>query len=239
MKTLELYPAVDIKQGKAARLTKGQADSAENFGDPAEIIQLFKAAGSKWIHLVDLDAAFNVGLNRELILKITQAIDINFQLSGGIKDQISLEFAVATNAKKINLAASAILDIKWLAQVFKIYGDRLSISLDVDAKTNQLIARGSGENLGNLFELITELDRIGCRRYILTDIARDGALTGPNLDLLQLVRQATSCEIIASGGVSSIADLKTLRSMEISGVVLGKALYNGQIQLSSAISACY
>lgn len=239
MKTLELYPAVDIKNGLAARLTKGQLDSTENFGDPIEIVNQFVAAGCKWIHLVDLDAAFETGSNRSLIEKITSSPAINFQLSGGIKNQGILDFAVQTNARQINLATSALHDLPWIEKVLGNYGDRISISLDVDVKSNQLIARGSGDNLGDIFEMIKKLDAIGCHRYLLTDIDRDGALTGPNFDLIKKVSSTSSAAIISSGGVSKVDDLSKLREFEIAGVVLGKALYSGQVDITAALAACY
>ena len=239
MNALELYPAVDIKNGKAARLTKGQIDSTENFGDPLEVVKQFLDAGSKWIHLVDLDAAFETGSNRSLIEKITTLPGINFQLSGGISNQERLSSAISTTAKQINLATSALLDLNWIEVVLGTHGDRLSISLDVEATSNQLIARGSGENLGDLFEKIKKLDAIGCRRYVLTDIEKDGALSGPNFDLIKKVSDVSNAEIISSGGVSNIEDLMQLRKVGISGVVLGKALYNGQIDLTAALAACY
>jgi len=239
MKALELYPAVDIKDGKAARLIKGQLNTTENFGDPTEVVNQFIDAGSKWIHLVDLDAAFGTGNNRIQIKEITSIPDISFQLSGGINNQQSLDFALSTAAKQINLATSALLDLQWVEQVLKSHGDKLSISLDVAADTNQLIARGSGQNLGDLNLMIENLNAIGCTRFIITDIETDGALSGPNFDLLKKVSDKTEASIISSGGVGSIDDLIQLRQMQIDGVVLGKALYSGQIDLISALSACY
>jgi phosphoribosylformimino-5-aminoimidazole carboxamide ribotide isomerase len=239
MKALELYPAVDIKDGKAARLIKGQLNTTENFGDPTEVVNQFIDAGSKWIHLVDLDAAFGTGNNRIQIKEITSIPDISFQLSGGINNQQSLDFALSTAAKQINLATSALLDLQWVEQVLKSHGDKLSVSLDVAADTNQLIARGSGQNLGDLNLMIENLNAIGCTRFIITDIDTDGALSGPNLDLLKKVSDKTEASIISSGGVGSIDDLIQLRQMQIDGVVLGKALYSGQIDLISALSACY
>ena len=239
MKVLELYPAVDIKSGKAARLTRGQIDSTEDFGDPVEVVNQFVEAGSKWIHLVDLDAAFGTGDNRKLIEQITEIESIQFQLSGGIKDKESLDFAVSTKAKQINLATSALKDLNWIKKVLQDHGERLSISLDVKFSTNQLLARGSGDDLGDLFEMISKLDSIGYRRYVLTDIEKDGALSGPNFDLIQQVSEVTKSSIISSGGVSTIDDLSRLRKLGVAGVVLGKALYSGQIDLTSAISACY
>jgi 1-(5-phosphoribosyl)-5-[(5-phosphoribosylamino)methylideneamino] imidazole-4-carboxamide isomerase/N-(5'phosphoribosyl)anthranilate isomerase len=239
MKVLDLYPAVDIKNGKAARLTKGQLDSTENFGDPVEVVKQFIEAGSKWIHLVDLDAAFDTGTNRQIIKEITALPNIAFQLSGGINNQENLDFAISTNAKQINLATSALHDLKWVEEVLRKYGGRLSISLDVEAGSNQLIARGSGDNLGDLFQMIKRLDSIGCHRYILTDINADGALSGSNFDLIKKVQAVTDAAIISSGGVSSVDDLIKLREFRLAGVVLGKALYEGQIDLLSALTACY
>ena len=239
MKVLELYPAVDIKNGQATRLTKGQIDSTENHGNPVEVVKQFIAAGSKWIHLVDLDAAFGTGSNREVIQEITSLPNIAIQLSGGIKNNSSLDFAANSKAIHINLSTSALHDLDWLSQVIQKYGNRLSVSLDVDSNTNQLIARGSGDNLGDLFEMISKLDSIGCNRYILTDINRDGALSGSNFELIKSVIGVTDASIISSGGVSNIDDLIKLRELQIAGVVLGKALYEGQIELPSALTACY
>lgn len=239
MKVLELYPAVDIKDGKAARLTQGQLSSTESFGDPIEVVKQFIDAGSKWIHLVDLDLAFGTGNNQSQIREIIALPGIAFQLSGGINNQSSLDFALSTKAKQINLATSALLDLEWVEKILRSNEGRLSVSLDVSADSNQLIARGSGENLGDLNQMIKKLNAIGCTRFIVTDINTDGALSGPNLDLLKHIKGATSAEVISSGGVRSIDDLTKLRQMEIDGVVLGKALYSGQIDLISALSACY
>ncbi len=239
MKALELYPAVDIKDGKAARLVKAQLSTAENFGDPADVVKQFISAGSKWIHLVDLDLAFGTGSNNAQIKEITFTPGIAFQLSGGINNQQTLEFALSTGAKHINLATSALLNLSWIKQVLKIHGDRLSVSLDVAADSNELVTRGSGQNLGDLNLMIDNLNSLGCSRFIITDIETDGALTGPNFDLLKRVKERTRAAVIASGGVRSVDDLRNLRQMEIDGVVLGKALYSGQIDLNSALSACY
>lgn len=239
MKSLELYPAVDIKNGKAARLIKGELNTAENFGDPLEVVKQFINARSRWIHLVDLDLAFGTGSNQVQIKEITTLPNVSFQLSGGIHNQESLDFALSTKAKQINLATSALLELKWIEEVLKIHGDKLSISLDVAADSNQLIARGSGENLGDLNQMIDVLNTIGCGRLIITDINTDGALSGPNFKLLKMVKEKTTAKIISSGGVRNIDDLNQLRQLEIDGVVLGKALYSGQIDLNLALFACY
>jgi phosphoribosylformimino-5-aminoimidazole carboxamide ribotide isomerase len=241
MKTIDLLPAVDIKFGKAARLQQGKLESSINYGQPAQVIQEFVAAGAKWIHLVDLDAAFNLGDNRSLITDLIAGSQVKFQLSGGITDQDSLEFALSTKVSRINLATSALLDLDWvgksISKINTIDPKCLSISLDVKGET--LIARGTGDNLGNLFEMIKKLDQFGCNRYVITDVDSDGALTGPNLSLLSKIKEITRSELVASGGVASIDDLTKLRALELSGVILGKALYTGLVDLREAISACY
>ena len=241
MKTIDLLPAVDIKFGKAARLQQGKLESSINYGQPAQVIQEFVAAGAKWIHLVDLDAAFNLGDNRSLITDLIAGSQVKFQLSGGITDQDSLEFALSTKVSRINLATSALLDLDWvgksISKINTIDPKCLSISLDVKGET--LVARGTGDNLGNLFEMIKKLDQFGCNRYVITDIDVDGALTGPNLSLLSKIKEITKSELVASGGVASIDDLTKLRALELSGVILGKALYTGLVDLQEAISACY
>jgi len=239
MKVLELYPAVDVKNGKAARLIQGQLNTSESFGDPLEVVKQFIDAGSKWIHLVDLDAAFGTGNNKNQISEIASMPEISFQLSGGINNQQTLDFALSTGAKQINLATSALLDLNWVEQALKLNGDKLSVSLDVAGDSNQLIARGSGHNLGDLYLMIEKLNAIGCARFIITDIDTDGTLIGPNFELLKCVQSQTKASIISSGGVGSVGDLIELRKLQIDGVVLGKALYTGQIDLISALSACY
>ena len=241
MKIIDLLPAVDIKSGKAARLQQGKLESSIDYGQPSQVIEEFVAAGAQWIHLVDLDAAFNLGDNRSLISDLIAGSQVKFQLSGGITDQKSLEFALSTKVSRINLATSALLDLDWvgksISKVKAIDPKCLSISLDVKGET--LIARGTGDNLGNLFEMIKKLDQFGCNRYVITDIDVDGALTGPNLSLLSKIKEITKSELVASGGVASIDDLTKLRALELSGVILGKALYTGLIDLQEAISACY
>lgn len=239
MKPLILLPAVDVADGQAVRLVQGELGTETSYGSPLDAALAWQEQGAEWIHLVDLDAAFGTGNNRIQIKEITSIPDISFQLSGGINNQQTLDFALSTAAKQINLATSALLDLQWVEQVLNSHGNKLSVSLDVSADTNQLIARGSGQNLGDLNLMIENLNAIGCTRFIITDIDTDGALSGPNFDLLKKVNEKTEASIISSGGVRSVDDLTQLRQMQIDGVVLGKALYSGQIDLISALSACY
>jgi phosphoribosyl isomerase A len=237
MKQLELLPAVDVKAGMAVRLSKAKLDSASEFGSPSDVVKDFLLAGAKWIHLVDLDAAFGTGNNSVLIKEIINNTAAKVQLSGGINNDASLNNALATKAARINLGTAALADIEWVKKVLAANSDRISISLDI--KGQMLTARGSGLVVGEIFEYLSILDKAGCNRYVVTDIDSDGALSGPNLDLLRKVSQSTQGSVIASGGVAKLSDLTDLRQMGIEGVVLGKALYVGAIDISKALDICY
>ena len=237
MKPIELLTAVDIRSGQAARLQQGSLTTLTTYGDPGEIIDNFIQSGASWIHLVDLDAAFGSGNNRVLINELINTKTVKFALSGGVFNQESLDFATSTKAQRINLATSALLDLKWVEKVITEHKDLLSVSLDVQGSS--LIARGTGEAAGDLIEMIIRLDQMGCARFVITDIDTDGALSGPNFELLSKVTAVTKAKVVASGGVASTADLTRLRALNLDGVILGKALYTGQIDLQEAISACY
>ena len=237
MKPIELLAAVDIRSGQAARLQQGSLTMLTTYGAPGEIIDTFIQSGARWIHLVDLDAAFGSGNNRALINDLINTKSVKFALSGGIFNQESLDFAISTKARRINLATSALLDLQWVEKVIDQHKDLLSVSLDVQG--SNLIARGTGQAAGDLLEMIGRLDQMGCTRFVITDIETDGALTGPNFELLSKVISVTKVKVVASGGVASAADLTKLRALNLDGVILGKALYTGQIDLQEAISACY
>lgn len=236
LKKIDLLPAVDIKDGLAVRLNKSNIDSIKDYGQPSEVINDFIAAGAKWIHLVDINAAFRSGNNREMIKELIRKIQIPIQLSGGIADQDALDSALSTSAKRINLATSSLLDIEWVKKVLSAHGDRISVSLDVSNEV--LIARGSGEVLGNVFDFLSILNDVGCKRYVITDNSADGALTGPNLNLIQKILERTDASIIASGGVGKISDIDDLRHLGVEGVIVGQALYVGAVDLNAALKAC-
>ena len=237
MKILELLPAIDIKNGRSVRLKQAGLDSAEQFGSPAEVLADLIAKGAKWVHLVDLDSAFNTGSNAGLFKDLIDKSSINIQLSGGIIDESSLNLALATKAVRINISTAALQKIDWVVRVINSHKERLTIGLDIS--NGVLVARGSGEVIGDPFEYIMVLDKAGCMRYIVTDNSTDGELNGPNLDLLDKVSKSTKSLIIASGGVSKLSDLGNLRQMGLDGVIVGKALYVGAIDISLAIKTCY
>ena len=236
MNRLILLPAVDVKNGQAVRLVQGELGSESNYGSPLEAALDFQSAGAEWIHLVDLDAAFGIGSNAELLAEVVGKLDIKVELSGGIRDDESLHRALATGCRRVNLGTAALENPDWTAKVISEFGDRIAVGLDVRGRI--LAARGWTKEGGDLFATIERLDRDGCARYVVTDVTKDGTLKGPNLDLLRNVCKATKAPVIASGGISSLDDLKALKelvSIGVEGAIMGKALYAGAFTLSEAL----
>ena len=236
MTHLELLPAVDVKDGRAVRLVQGELSRESIYGAPLDVALEFQNAGAEWIHLVDLDAAFGRGDNAELLAQVVGVLDIKVELSGGIRDDESLARAIATGCTRINLGTAALENPDWTAKVITEYGDLIAVGLDVRGHT--LAARGWTSEGGDLFETLGRLDRDGCARYVVTDVAKDGTLAGPNFELLKLVCAATTRPIVASGGISSltdIAELAKLTSLGIEGAIVGKALYAGAFTLQAAL----
>lgn len=236
MKKLILLPAVDVKSGQAVRLVQGELSNQTSYGAPLDAALDFQNAGAEWIHLVDLDAAFGTGSNHEILSEVIGKVDIKVELSGGIRDEESLARALATGCERINLGTAALEDPQWTASVIARYGERIAVGLDVRGHT--LAARGWTQEGGDLFETLDRLDRDGCARYVVTDVKKDGTLQGPNLTLLKEVCAATSKPVIASGGVSNLNDLRTLRTLTeigVEGSIVGKALYAGAFTLQEAL----
>ena len=236
MNRLVLLPAVDVKNGQAVRLVQGELGSESNYGSPLEAALDFQAAGAEWIHLVDLDAAFGIGSNAELLAEVVGKLDIKVELSGGIRDDESLHRALATGCRRVNLGTAALENPDWTAKVISEFGDRIAVGLDVRGRI--LAARGWTKEGGDLFATIERLDRDGCARYVVTDVTKDGTLKGPNLDLLRNVCKATKAPVIASGGISSLDDLKALKelvSIGVEGAITGKALYAGAFTMAEAL----
>ncbi len=237
MKILDILPAIDVKEGSAIRLVQGELDKQSKYGNPLEIAAQFVAAGASWIHLVDLDAAFGLGNNFEVLDSVIKSVDIKIELSGGIRDDESLERALSTGCSRINLGTAALEQEEWTESVIKKHGDKIAVGLDVRGR--ELSARGWTKSGGDLFQAITRLDKAGCARYVLTDITRDGTLTGPNLELLKEVTSFTKTPIVASGGISSLTDVKALTQLTnqgVEGVIIGKALYAGAFTLAQVLA---
>mgnify|MGYP000520522283 CR=1 FL=1 len=235
---LELLPAVDVADGKAVRLTQGEAGSETDYGDPVEAAMTWINAGAEWIHLVDLDAAFGRGDNRALLREVVAAASaVKIELSGGIRDDASLEAALEAGATRVNLGTAALEDPEWTARVIGRFGDAIAVGLDVRGTT--LAARGWTKEGGDLWEVLARLEDAGCARYVVTDVTKDGTLKGPNIELLKEVMARTSKPVVASGGISSLQDITDLRALApvgLEGAILGKSLYAGKFTLEEALA---
>ena len=234
---LTLLPAVDVADGQAVRLVQGEAGSETHYGEPLAAALAWQQAGAEWIHLVDLDAAFGRGSNRELLAAVVGQLDVAVEMSGGIRDDESLAAALATGCRRVNVGTAALENPSWVRAAIAQYGDRIAVGLDVRGTT--LSARGWTQDGGELFDVLSRLDADGCARYVVTDVRRDGTLTGPNLELLRSVCAATDRPVVASGGVSSLADLRALSELVplgVEGAIVGKALYAGEFTLEQALA---
>ncbi|MDR2453142.1 MAG: bifunctional 1-(5-phosphoribosyl)-5-((5-phosphoribosylamino)methylideneamino)imidazole-4-carboxamide isomerase/phosphoribosylanthranilate isomerase PriA [Bifidobacteriaceae bacterium] len=235
---LELLPAVDVSAGQAVRLVQGEAGSETFYGDPLAAAMDWQRGGASWVHLVDLDAAFGRGSNAGLLEGVVAALDVRVELSGGIRDDASLSRALATGAKRVSLGTAALEDPEWTRRALQRHGERIAVGLDVRGET--LAARGWTRPGGNLWEVLERLNQDGCRRYVVTDVTRDGTLQGPNLELLRAVCARTDAPVVASGGIASLADLAALRRLVpqgVEGAIVGKALYAGAFTLRQALAA--
>lgn len=236
--SLVLLPAVDVADGAAVRLVQGAAGTETSYGEPLEAALAWQRDGAEWIHLVDLDAAFGRGDNRELLSSVVKRLDVAVELSGGIRDDASLEAALGTGAARVNLGTAALEAPDWVRSAIARFGDRVAVGLDVRGTT--LAARGWTQEGGDLWETLARLDADGCARYVVTDVHRDGTLTGPNLQLLRDVCARTTAPVVASGGVSSLDDLRAIASLTdlgVEGAIVGKALYAGAFTLPEALAA--
>jgi len=236
MRDFDLLPAVDVKDGRAVRLVQGEISQESIYGAPLDVALDFQSAGATWLHLVDLDAAFGRGENSLLLAEVVGKLDIDVELSGGIRDDESLTRALATGCRRVNLGTAALENPEWTARVIAQHGDRIAVGLDVRGQT--LAARGWTKEGGDLYETIARLDSDGCARYVVTDVAKDGTLMGPNLELLKSVCSVTKKPVIASGGIATLEDISALaklQSIGIEGAIVGKALYAGAFTLEQAL----
>jgi phosphoribosyl isomerase A len=236
--TLTLLPAVDVAGGQAVRLVQGEAGTETGYGDPMEAALAWQQAGADWIHLVDLDAAFGRGSNAALLGQVVGRLDLNVELSGGIRDDASLAAALATGCTRVNIGTAALENPDWVRSVISRHGDQIAVGLDV--RGTRLAARGWTSEGGDLYETLDRLNADGCARYVVTDVTKDGTLRGPNLDLLREVCARTGSPVVASGGVSSLADLAAIAGLVplgVEGAIVGKALYAGAFTLEEALKA--
>ncbi|MFW9253411.1 bifunctional 1-(5-phosphoribosyl)-5-((5-phosphoribosylamino)methylideneamino)imidazole-4-carboxamide isomerase/phosphoribosylanthranilate isomerase PriA [Corynebacterium amycolatum] len=239
--SLTLLPAVDVADGQAVRLVQGAAGTETSYGAPLEAAMNWQNAGAEWIHLVDLDAAFGRGSNYDLLADVVSKLDVKVELSGGIRDNASLEAALATGCARVNIGTAALENPEWCREVIANYGDRVAIGLDVLNEEGQWRLRGRGwvSDGGDLWEVLERLDAQGASRFVVTDVSKDGTLQGPNVELLREVAAATDAPIVASGGVSSLDDIAAIATLVDEGVdsaIVGKALYAGRFTLEEALA---
>jgi phosphoribosylanthranilate isomerase len=247
--TFTLLPAVDVANGQAVRLVQGEAGTETTYGEPRDAALAWQRDGAEWVHLVDLDAAFGRGSNAEMLAAVIGELDVQVELSGGIRDDASLDRALATGCARVNLGTAALEDPEWCARAIAAHGERVAVGLDVrileerdGTVRHRLAARGWTTDGGDLWETLARLDRDGCARYVVTDVSKDGTLRGPNIELLREVAKATPAPVIASGGIAEIADLVALANaaaegVAIEGSIVGKALYAGRFTLPEALAA--
>jgi phosphoribosyl isomerase A len=234
---LILLPAVDVADGKAVRLTQGEAGTETSYGDPVDAALEWARQGAQWIHLVDLDAAFGRGSNVGVLRKVIKQVKgVQVEISGGIRDDASLEAALESGAARVNLGTAALENPEWAADVIGRYGEAVAVGLDVRGTT--LAARGWTRDGGDLWTVLDRLESAGCSRYVVTDVTKDGTLQGPNIDLLRQMTERTPKPVIASGGISSLDDIAALRELVplgVEGAIVGKALYAGAFTLAEAL----
>ncbi|RLP11498.1 bifunctional 1-(5-phosphoribosyl)-5-((5-phosphoribosylamino)methylideneamino)imidazole-4-carboxamide isomerase/phosphoribosylanthranilate isomerase PriA [Propionibacterium australiense] len=235
--TLQLLPAVDVQDGKAVQLVQGVAGSEKVFGDPFEAAKRWVEAGTSWLHLVDLDAAFGRGSNADLLAGLISELDVDVELSGGIRDDASLERALSTGCRRVNIGTAALENPRWCAEVIASHADRIAIGLDV--RGTRLAARGWVTEGGELLDTLEVMNAAGCARYVVTDVTSDGMLSGPNLELLATVCAHTDAPVVASGGITSLEDIQAIRAMVdqgVEGAIIGTALYVGRFTLPEALA---
>lgn len=236
MDALQLLPAVDVTEGRAVQLVQGVAGTQKEFGDPLAAAMRWQEQGAQWIHLVDLDAAFGRGSNADLLKDIIAALDVAVELSGGIRDDDSLERALNTGCRRVNIGTAALEQPEWCEQVIARHGDRIAIGLDV--RGDNLAARGWTTEGGPWVDTLERLSAAGCPRFVVTDVNSDGMLTGPNTQLLRDVCDRTDAAVIASGGIATLEDLRVLRTLVpegVEGAIIGTALYTGAFTLPEAL----
>lgn len=235
-----VLPAVDVVDGQAVRLDQGEAGTEKNYGAPLEAALQWQREGAEWLHFVDLDAAFGRGSNHELMAEITRELSINVELTGGIRDDATLERALATGAKRVNIGTAALENPEWAAAAIAKHGDAIAVDIAVREEGGQWRTKGRGwtSDGGDLWEVLEFFDAAGCSRFVVTDVSKDGTLAGPNVELLREVSAATDALVTASGGVSSLSDIAEIARYAdegIDSVIVGKALYEKRFTLREAL----
>jgi phosphoribosyl isomerase A len=238
--SLDLLPAVDLLDGQAARLVQGAMGTETGYGDPVQAASAFVEQGADWLHVVDLDAAFGRGpRNRAQLARVVEAVaPVRVEASGGVREPADLAALLDLGAARVVIGTAALEDPEWVLDACREHGDAVAVGLD--ARGRVLQARGWTASGGDLFDTLAKLDAAGCHRFVYTEVARDGMLSGPAINSLERVLAATGRPVIASGGVSSLDDLRALAPLAargLEGVIVGKALYAGRFTVAEALAA--
>ncbi len=227
-----LFPAIDIRNGKCVRLIQGNYDEETIYGDsPTDMALEWEKQGAEYIHIVDLDGAkTGDSTNREAIRAIAKAVAIPIQVGGGIRSMDTIDEHIAAGVSRVIIGTAAITNRTFLKEAVEKYGNQIAVS--IDARNGYVATDGWTETSDvRAIDLLQELEEIGVKTVVYTDILKDGMMQGPNFEELGIVDEASSIDIIASGGVSTEENIERLKNMELYGAIIGKALYEGTLSL--------
>ena len=238
---MNIYPAVDILKGQAVRLRQGRKDDVTVYGRPVEMAQRWADAGAEWLHVVDLDGAFEgVPRNHASIAEIAAAVPrLKIQVGGGMRNMSALDGVFSVGVRRAVLGTSAVTDSRFVKEALERWGDRIAIGIDARDGIAKVSGWTEDSKIGAV-DLARRLEGQGARLVIYTDISRDGVLVGPNVPSLRQMIDGTTLDVIASGGVSKLEDVRTLSELKeprLDGVIIGKALYEGLVKLDDALEA--
>ena len=238
---MNIYPAVDILKGQAVRLRQGRKEDVTVYGRPVEMAQRWADAGAEWLHVVDLDGAFEgVPRNHASIAEIAAAVPrLKIQVGGGMRNMSALDGVFSIGVRRAVLGTSAVTDSRFVKEALARWGDRIAIGIDARDGIAKVSGWTEDSKIGAV-DLARRLEGEGARLVIYTDISRDGVLVGPNIPSLRQMIDGTTLDVIASGGVSKIEDVRTLSELKeprLDGVIIGKALYEGLVKLEDALEA--
>ena len=231
-----VLPAIDIKDGNCVRLVKGDYSTASKVADdPYDVAESFVKAGAEWMHMVDLDGAKDgKRKNSELIADVVKSTDIKVEVGGGIRDMETIEFYLENGIDRVILGSAAVKDQHFVIDAVNNFDDKIVVG--IDAKNGLVCAEGwTDKSELNYINLARQMEQIGVKTIVFTDIEQDGTLGGPNLIQLKKLSDNVSCDIIASGGISSLQDIIKLSELNLYGAITGKAVYSGNLDLENAI----
>lgn len=232
-----ILPAIDVKDGTCVRLVKGDYETAHKVAEDAvQTAYSFHKAGAKWLHMVDLDGAkAKKPVNSKTFFDVLHTCELKIEIGGGIRNMETVDFYLERGVSRVILGSAAISDPNFVQQAVSKYGEQIAVG--IDARDGKVAAEGwTSTSEIDYIDMARQMESIGVKYIIFTDISRDGTLSGPNLVMLDRINRAVSCRIIASGGVSSVKDIINLDALNVYGAICGKALYTGDLDLSTAIT---